>query len=431
MPGPEQTTGHHAETASRLGRLTLYALAAFGLGLAFGLLWLRDAPAGHPALSVAEGIVRAWTNAFQLLVVPFIASHLYLAIAATRLPPAEVGRIGLLAPVVFLVLLVAVFLMSFGVTGWLMTSTPLAGLTLDPGAAPPPASPPRGGADWVDGFIPPNLIASLGTGSVLPVMIFTVAFALAARRLAHPQQEGLERGVRAVAQVMLVMVEWLILLTPLIMLALGVTSGARSGIRIGGALLAFTALMSGVLLLALVALYPVATLGGRVPLRRLARALWPAQMTALATRSSLATLPALMAGAESVLGLPRAHAGYVLPLAGAVLKLSRGVSEPVTLLFLAGALGIRLDLEQLVVFTAGQILLTPTTLGVPRVTSGTRSMPLYVAVGIPPEYVVLLAATTAVTDVLMTVLNSTGYMTAAVLVNRLAPGGGAAADGDG
>jgi hypothetical protein len=34
---------------------------------------------------------------------------------------------------------------------------------------------------------------------------------------------------------------------------------------------------------------------------------------------------------------------------------------------------------------------------------------------------VLLAPTSAVTDVLMTVLNSTGYMTAAVLVRRFAP----------
>ena len=111
----------------------------------------------------------------------------------------------------------------------------------------------------------------------------------------------------------------------------------------------------------------------------------------------------------------------MVPLGASLLKLSRAVSEPVTLLFLAGLLGIPLSLPQLAVFTGGQILLSSSTPGLPRMTSGTRSLPLYVAVGIPPEYVVLLAASTAVTDLLMTVLNSTGYLTATVLVARLAP----------
>jgi hypothetical protein len=48
------------------------------------------------------------------------------------------------------------------------------------------------------------------------------------------------------------------------------------------------------------------------------------------------------------------------------------------------------------------------------------SLPVYIALGIPPVYVVLLAATTVVADVFMTLLNTTGYLTADVLVGRFA-----------
>jgi hypothetical protein len=51
--------------------------------------------------------------------------------------------------------------------------------------------------------------------------------------------------------------------------------------------------------------------------------------------------------------------------------------------------------------------------------SGSRSLPAFVAVGIAPEYVFLFGATTAILDVFLTVLNSTGYLSATVLVSRL------------
>ena len=404
------------QSSPRLARLTLYSLAGLAVGLAIGLLFIRGAPAEHPALLAAQAITRAWTNAFRLLVVPFVASQLFLALAATELPASRVGRLALLTPVVFLALLLGTFMLSYATAGGLMSVPYLADIRLDPVAAPPP---PAGttpiGASWVDGLIPPNLFAALAGENLLAVMLATAAFALASRRLAAERRGVLERAVRALSEVMFILVEWLIRAAPLVLFALGVASGARSGLRIGNALLGYTVLASLMLLIALGALYPVAAAFGRVSPLRFARAVWPAQLAAAATRSSLATLPLLLAGAESGLRLPRAAAGYVIPLAGALLKLSRGVSEPATLLFLAGALDISLSVGQIVTFTAAMILLTPTP-GVPRVTSGTRSLPLYVAVGIPPEYVVLLAATTAVTDILMTVLNSTGYLTAAVLL---------------
>ena len=74
------------------------------------------------------------------------------------------------------------------------------------------------------------------------------------------------------------------------------------------------------------------------------------------------------------------------------------------------------------VFTLTILLISPSTAGIPRVTSGTRSLPAYVAAGIPAEYVLLLGASNVITDVFMTLLNSTGYMTATVIIHRFAKG---------
>ena len=405
----------------RLTHLSLLAIGALALGIGIGVVLLRGRSLEPAVLAVADGIIRGWTNAFRLLVVPFVAAHLFLAIAAPRIPASRLRRLGLLAPVVFVALLAGTMVLSFLLTAWLMRLPVFGGISLGAEATPPsPGEGASGGGAWVDRFLPPDLLGPLAADNILAIMLFAVALALAARRLPSEQRMTLERAAGAVSGGMQVLVEWLFLAAPLVLLALGIALGTRSGFRIGSALLGFTVLTCLVLLAALLALYPLTILLGRVPAISFARAAWPAQVAAMATRSSLATVPTLMAGGEQELKLDPACTGYVIPLAGSLLKLSRAVSEPVTLVFLAGLLDIPLSLEQVVLFSGGMILLSTSTPGVPRMTSGVRSMPLYVAVGIPPEYVLLLAASSAVTDVLMTVLNSTGYLTAAVLVHRFA-----------
>ena len=406
---------------TRLTRLSLYALGSLALGFGIGVMLLRGRAFEPPILAAADGIIRGWTNAFRLLVVPFVAAHLFLAVAAPRIPPSRLRRLGLFAPVVFLALLTGTMLLSFLFTAWLMRLPVFGEISLGAEAVATPTG--EGGSSsssWVDLLVPPHLLGPLAADNMLAIMLFTIVFALAVRRLAAEQRLTLERVAGAVSGAMMVLVDWLFLAAPLVLLALGISLGARSGFRIGGALLGFTVLTSVVLLAALIALYPLTSLVGRVSLFTFTRAAWPAQVAAAATRSSLATVPTLIASGELELKLDPACTGYVIPLAGSLLKLSRAVTEPVTLLFVAGLLDIPLSLQQLVVFSGGMILLSTGTPGVPRMTSGVRSMPLYVAVGIPPEYVLLLAASTAVTDVLMTVLNSTGYLTAAVLVDRFA-----------
>jgi Na+/H+-dicarboxylate symporter len=386
-----------------------------------GLAIQRLQPAwGEPALGLAEVVIRAWTNAFRLLVVPLVVAQLFLGLTMGREHAKHLGRVGAVTPVVFCGLLIGAALLSWWATKLLMSLPVFASLSLTPGDAVPQVPPAAStGAAWIDAFVPPNLFAALGGDNILPVMLATLAFALAARRLEAPAVATLRRGFGAIGEAMFILVDWLLLVTPVVIAALATRSAATSGLEVGRVMLGFTAVEIVVMLTVVAALYPTAVIAGRVSLGAFARALFPAQLTAAATRSSLATIPALLSTTPA-LGRPDSAIPYVVPLAGALLKLSRAVSGPVKLIFLASVVGVPLTVERVVVFSITIILLSPSTVGVPRVTSGSRSLPAYIAAGIPAEYVVLLGATTMITDVFMTVLNTSGYLTAGVVADRFA-----------
>jgi proton glutamate symport protein len=406
-----------------LARLTALCLGGLVLGVAGGILLREVSPAASSqGLSLATAIIRAWTNAFRLLVLPLVASQLYLAIATANVPKAGFGRLVLAAPVIFASLLIFTAGLSFLLTSQFLALPWLAGLSISGMPSSSTLLPQDLPGDavvggWVDRLVPPNLVSVAATDNILPVMLFVVAFAIAARRLSTEQRGPLDRALGAVNQVTFTMVDWLLLATPLVVLALGFQAGHTTGAKVGSLLLGYVGLESTVLVLVTLALLPMAAIGGHLGLGTLIRAMAPAQLAAAVTRSSLATIPSLLTAARQ-LGLPSLVSDAMIPLAGATLKLSRAASRPAALLFLAHVLGLSLQVQQILVFIATELLLSPAGVGVPRVISDSRDLPAFAAAGIPVEYVILLGTTDWIVDVFKTVLNTTGYQTANVLIAR-------------
>ena len=87
---------------SRLASLTARSLIGLLLGILIGLLLLRQQPAwGAPVIVVAEALVRAWTNAFRVLVVPLVIAQLFVALSQGHAGKGAVSRLGLATPAVF------------------------------------------------------------------------------------------------------------------------------------------------------------------------------------------------------------------------------------------------------------------------------------------------------------------------------------------
>jgi hypothetical protein len=135
-------------------------------------------------------------------------------------------------------------------------------------------------------------------------------------------------------------VDWLLVLVPLLMLCIGLATAARTGARVGGTIVAFTILETVAIIVTLATVFLVAWIALRVPFSSISRAVGPSQLTAITTRSSLATIPVLMTGIERELPALTPVAAYVVPIAGGLLKLSRAVSGSTKFLFLAAALHV-------------------------------------------------------------------------------------------
>ena len=428
MVESERTMTPAAHPAARW--ITLGSLAGLVAGLAAGVG--VHATRNHAFIDLASNVGvlgTLWTNALRMLVVPLVVSNLVIAIAAMS-DARAVGRLGGLAVLIFLALLAAGAAFALLVTPPLLarfspspamlealrSAGAMGGLAAARAATVPTL------ADWLIGLVPVNLARAAAEDDLLPIVFFTVLFALALTRVAPEPRRTLLGFFRAAFDVVLVMLNWILSLAPVGVFALAFALAAHTGPGSFGAFGFWVAMVSGVMLAFTLLLYPATALLGRVSLARFAHAVLPAQTVAVGTRSSLASLPALLEGAELRLGLPPAVASFALPLAVSTFKVNRTLSSIPKLLFLAALHQVHLDPGHVASFAAMVGILSFSTPGIPSAGS-LATMPAYMAAGIPIEGVVLLNAVDAIPDIFKTLVNVTSDMSAATLLARLTGAG--------
>ena len=402
--------------------LTIRVLVALVLGLAAGLVILA-----HPTpwllkfVAVVEPVGTLWVNAIRMTVIPLVVSLLITGVASCS-DMSAVRRIGGRTLAAFLGLMVLVAAASLVIVpplfAWLhMDPATIANLRGASGAAATAAPAIPSFSDWLLSVVPTNPFKAASDGAMLPLVVFTLAFALALLKVTSERREAVLKFFQGVGDAMLVIVRAIIELAPIGVFALMLPVASRTGIAAAGALVYYVAVAAVAQLIVILLLYPVAAVGGRVPVLRFARALFPAQAVAISSASSLASLPALLDSSQSKLHLPPGVTGMVLPLAVSTFKIATPVIWLVAAIFLGHLYGVPLGLGQLVVISLTSIL---TSLSLPGVPHGWLLIitPLVATMGIPAEGIGLLIAVDVVPDIVATALNVTGDMAAATLVSR-------------
>ena len=402
---------------------TRRVLVALVVGVVIGVLVAQshDARLLSVALSV-EPLGILWVNAIRMTVIPLVVSLLITGVADRR--SSDVGRLGGRAFLVFLGLLCFSSVYALLTVRWSMhwlhidaaTSAALrAGVSASASETSAAIHSAPGFRDWLIGLIPSNPIRAAADEAFLPLIVFTLLFALAISRLEPKVADPLLGFFRALADAMLLLVRAVIMLAPIGVFALIVPTTARLGASAAGALgyyiVVTLVLATGLILL----LYPLVAVITGSSMGRFARAALPAQAVALGTSSSLAALPALIEGAERVLRLPPAVRGFVLPLAASTFKIGSPVSKVTGTLFLAHLYGVQVGTTQLLTLVLASVLLSVSTPGVPHSWLIVLA-PMLASVGVPPEGVGLLMAVDVIPDMIYTTLNVTGYMASAAIV---------------
>lgn len=383
------------------------------------------------ALTGSDAAVRAsdaiapvgtlWVNAIRMTVIPLVVSLLItgVASAANVQMTAKLGGRTLL--VFFLVLAgSAAIIMPVAPLLFALLPSGTAKLALPPGAADwagqvQATAQGQSFGTWVTSLIPVNPVAAAANGAMLPLVLFTIFFAVAVAQTPERTRSTIVLFFQAMADTMLVLVRGVILLAPIGVFALVVPLAAHAGAAVTGAIGFYVVVYSlGSILMTLV-LYPVLALVARVPMATFARAAFPMQVIAFTSSSSIASLPAMIEAAEGELALPAQVTGFVLPLAVSTFKYAAALSWAVGTLFVGWFYGVPLHLTQLATVAFAAVFLSFAAPGVP---GGAFILlaPLLVAVGLPAEGVGLLIAIDAIPDRFATVMNATGDLAAAVLV---------------
>ena len=403
----------------------LRVLIALIAGLTGGIV---VSASGSPTLLMATDALTSlgtlWVNAIRMTVIPLVVSLLVTGVASAS-DVARIGRLGRRTLVVFVGMLAGGALLAIplgiAVFSWLsrlITSRP----ALPPGAVEAAASVAEnasavGFSAWLTSLIPTNPVAAAANGAMLPLVLFTLLFALAIARAPEASRTTLVDFFRAVSEAMLVLVRWVVWLAPIGVFALMLPLGVHGGRDLAGALGFYVVAYSVASVVFTLLLYPVVAAIGRMPMRRFASAALPAQMIAFSSSSSIASLPALVEGAEQRLRLPAEVTGFVLPLAVSTFKFAGPVSWTFGSLFVAWFYRVDLHAAQYATIAFATTFMTFAVPGVPR---GAFLMlaPLFLSIGLPVEGIGMLIAVDAIPDLFATVLNASGDLAAAALVAR-------------
>ena len=415
------------ETAPQRGAgsfRTYYTLIALVAGLAIGMLAgnLGDVPREN-ALGVASFVGTLWLNALKMTVIPLVVALLVVGIAKS----AEAAQAGSVAgrSVLWIVIICTASAIFGAVSAIILTHLfPLSRETADllqqalgkvdqkaTGQLP-------GAAEFFKGVVPPNVIAAASSGDVLPLTVFAVIFALALTKISAAGRDAVVTFFEAIGDALIVVIAWVLAIAPLGVFALAFTVGSAAGGAAFAGLGHYVVIISVVGILVTLLAYPLAVLAGGSRPGAFTRALLPPQAVAISTRSSLASLPAMLAASREI-GIDDEVSDVSLPIAVALFRATGPAMNVAVPFYVAHWLGLHPSIAQMVAATAVGAVMSYGAVSLPGEVSYISSIaPIALALGVPIAPLGLLVAVEMVPDIFRTVGNVSHDVALAAIVDR-------------
>lgn len=407
-----------------LRSLSVRVLLSLVAGLILGIAAASYGGAG--VKSVVEGVESVgglWLNGLKMTVVPLLFSVLVVGIAGVA-DAAATGRLAVRALVWFLGLLLLGCAWTIAFNNGLYALWPVAQAgaeALRTGAPAPPAevlATPSFG-QFLQGLAPTNPIKAAAEDAILPLVVFAAFFGFAVTRLAEARRKALTEFFDMISEAMVVIVRWVLWAAPVGVFALALGVGLRAGAGAVGVIAQYiVAVVLAQVGITFVA-YLIAVTVGRVPLRAFGRAVSPVQVTAFATQSSIACLPAMIEQSRDQLKIPDRVTGLILPLAVSVFKLTSPVANLSVAIFVAHVYGIHPSVVQYLGAVVVALAVSVASVGLPGQVSFFMSTgPICLVLGLPLDLLPILIAVEVIPDIFRTVGNVTGDMAVTAILGR-------------
>jgi len=400
-------------------------LIALVLGLLAGVATQRAGDGlREPALQASGLIGGLWLNALKMTVIPLVVALLVTGVAKG----AEAARAGRIAGRSVLWFVILCTLSSiFGAVAVVMLTgafplpqvqaqamqTGLAGLDQSTASGPLP-----GVLDFFKGIVPGNVISAAANGDVLPLVVFALLFALAIARLSPERRRLLVEVFDAIGDALLMIIAWVLWIAPLGVFALAFSVGASAGGAAFAGLGHYILIISAIGVLVTLWGYPIALIWGRIGLAAFSKALIAPQSVAISTRSSLASLPAML-GSARIIGIREEVADVTLPLSVALFRATGPAMNTAVAFYVAHWLGYEPTVTQMIAATAVGAVMSYGAVSLPGEVSFISSIaPIAMALGVPIAPLALLVAVEMVPDIFRTLGNVTLDVAVTTVVDR-------------
>ena len=390
-----------------------YALAALVAGLALGAFAGSFPEAFREgSLGVAGFVGTLWLNALKMTVIPLVVALLVVGIAQSR-EAALAGRIAGRSVLWIVILCTISAVFGAVMTVMLTDAFPLGRETAGAlqaalaGVEQKAAVPLPGIADFFKGVVPPNVFAAATNGDVLPLVVFSVLFALALGSISEAGRKAIVTLFQAVGDALLTIIAWVLWIAPLGVFALAYTVGSAAGGSAFAGLGHYVVVISVVGILVTLLGYPLGIVVGRIGIGRFTRAMIGPQAVAISTRSSLASLPAMLTATRSM-GVHEQVADVTLPISVALFRATGPAMNVAVSFYVAHWLGYHPTLAQMIAATAVAAVMSYGAVSLPgEITFISSIAPINLALGVPIAPLALLVAVEMVPDIFRTVGNVT------------------------
>ncbi|MBR4391231.1 MAG: dicarboxylate/amino acid:cation symporter [Bacteroidales bacterium] len=269
-------------------------------------------------------------------------------------------------------------------------------------------------------IVPENAFHAFGDNSkMLQIIFFALLFGIALVCVGQSKTGSIVRFFNQLNLVLLKIIDFIMAFAPIGVLALMadlvVSYSGDVGIFSSLGMYALTVTVALAVIVFIV--YPlILKLFTKKTWKDFIKAAFPVQMLAFSTSSSAATLPLTMERTQKHLGVSEQVSSFVLPVGVTINMDGTSCYQAVAAVFLAQVLGLDLSFGQMLLILATA---TISSIGTPGIPGGSIVMLMIVldSVGIPVEGLALILGIDRPLDMLRTVVNVTGDMTVASVVD--------------
>lgn len=280
-------------------------------------------------------------------------------------------------------------------------------------------------------LIPGNPIGDAANGRLLPVISFSLMMGIVLTVIG-PRGRPVLAFFESLFAAVMTLVDWILWLAPPGVFCLVAWTVARIGTAslIGPLSKFMVTVLVGLMIHGLVVLPLVLWLFGRTNPYRFMHQMREALMTAFGTDSSSATLPVTIECAETIGGVSKRAAGFVLPLGATVNMDGTALYEAVAVVFLFQCFGIPLGPTQLAIIVITATLAAVGAAGIPSaglvtmvivVQAVNHSLGLPEAQQLPLASVGIILGIDRILDMCRTTVNVWGDSVGAKIITRIAP----------